>query len=600
MAEQETLFRPIVGIDLGTTNSLLAMIREGRPHIVPIDGAHLLPSVVHRAVDGTLLVGQDAKAALVAMPDRSVASVKRLMGTDKMVRMAGQRFTPVEISAMILQRLKQAVDDLYGEGPKEAVITVPAYFDDRQRRDTQEAGRIAGFVVERIINEPTAAALAFGVEHLDADDKLVVYDLGGGTFDISVVQIEQGIVEVVASNGHRALGGDDFDQRIVDAWCDDLQDLTGFDARKNPRALAVLRREAESAKVALSEAESVAVDIPVVALTPDGSPISLATTLSRQTLEALIDPLLQKTMALTRETLQHAGLRPDEVSEVLLVGGSTRIPRVRTLVEELFQRAPRTDVHPDQAVALGAAVQAGIKSGALGADGLIVTDVAPFTMGIAVARPNSLGGYVPGHYAPIIRKNTTMPTTRTEAFHTVVDNQTVIDVEVYQGESEWVENNLRLGSVTITGLAPKPAGQEHITVTFRYTLNGTLDVIARVPSTGASVEMRVNDALDRTSEEALRDSRERIAQSQMGFDFDEAVTGADEETVAVVWDDLVREGRQLERRLKRRRRARRQDAVDGLLQELAQAMAAAEPSRLEAVIEAAYDWLAVEEESNHE
>lgn len=601
MAVEQDVFRPIVGIDLGTTNSLLAIIREGRPEVVPIDGSPLVPSVVHRAVDGTLLVGGDAKAALVAMPDRSVASVKRIMGTDKTVRMAGDRFTPVEISAMILKRLKAAVDELYGEGPKEAVITVPAYFDERQRRDTQEAGRIAGFVVERIINEPTAAALAFGMDHLDAQDKLVVYDLGGGTFDVSIVQLEQGILEVVASNGHRALGGDDFDGRIVDVWCDHLKKTAGFEARKNPRALAVLRREAEQAKIALSDQESVRVDIPVVAVAPDGAPISFSTTLTRGALDAMIEPLLAKTMTLTEETLEAAGLRPNEITEVLLVGGTTRIPLVRSLVEGLFQRTPRTDVHPDQAVALGAAVQAGIKSGALGQAGLIVTDVAPFTMGIAVARMNGLGGYVPGAYAPIIRKNTTVPTTRTETFHTVVDDQTAIDVRVYQGESEWVKGNLHLGSVTITGLAPKPAGEEHIAVTFRYTLNGTLDVIARAPSTGASVQMRVNDALDRANEEALRESRERIERAQMGFDFDGPEDVDAEGTEEALRDDLVREAHQVERRLKRRRRSRpHQERVDALLQALADALATEDLTRLEAAMDDAYDWLLGEEDALHE
>ncbi len=596
MAVEPDVFRPIVGIDLGTTNSLLAIMREGHPEVVPIDGHPLVPSVVHRAVDGTLLVGGDAKAALVAMPERSIASIKRLMGTDKTVRMAGDRFTPVEISAMILKRLKEAVDELYGEGPKEAIITVPAYFDERQRRDTQDAGRMAGFVVERIINEPTAAALAFGMDHLRAKDKLVVYDLGGGTFDVSIVQLEDGILEVVASNGHRALGGDDFDGLIVDAWCEHLKTIQGLDARKNPRALAVLRREAEQAKIALSDQESVTVDIPIVALAPDGAPISFTTTLTREALDAMIEPLLAKTITLTRETLEAAHLRPDEITEVLLVGGSTRIPRVRALVEELFHRVPRTDVHPDQAVALGAAVQAGIKSGVLGREGLIVTDVAPFTMGIAVARTNPFGGYVPGAYAPIIRKNTTVPTTRTETFYTVVDDQPAIDVEVYQGESEWVKGNLHLGSVTITGLAPKPAGEEHIAVTFRYTLNGTLDVIARAPSTGASVQMRVNDALDRTSEEALKASRERIDRAQMGFDFEGPEDVLEGEIEGVLKDDLVKEAHQLERRLKRRRRSRtHQERVDGMLKALADALAADDLVRLEAVMDDAYDWFLGEE-----
>ncbi len=604
--DDEALFRPVVGIDLGTTNSLVAVIRQGRPEVVPIDGDPLVPSVVHRAVDGTLLVGQDAKAALVAMPERTVASIKRLMGTDKLVQLAGDRYTPVEISAMILSHIKREVDALYGEGPKEAVITVPAYFNEQQRRHTQEAGRVAGFVVERIINEPTAAALAFGLSHLEAEEKIVVYDLGGGTFDISVVQLEAGILEVVASNGHRALGGDDFDQRIVDRWCDEILEQSGFDARTDIRALARLKHEAEVAKMALSEVENVGVDIPVIGMTQDGRPVTFSTELQRSQFEELIEPLLAETMTLTRRTLEDAGITPQDVSAVLLVGGSTRIPRVRALIQEEFHQTPRTDVHPDQAVALGAAVQAGLKSGALNESGLIVTDVAPFSMGIAVVRPTALGGLKPGGYAPIIAKNTTIPTTRTQEFYTVVDGQTSIDIEVYQGEAEWVKGNQRLGSVTISGLAPKPAGQESITVTFRYTLNGTLDVSARAPSTGANVQMRLNDALDRSSADALEKSRERISTNEMQLDLDDAediepiaedIEPIDEELLdRPSWDQLVDDQEQLTRRLSGRRKTSNSKAVDDLVKDLAQARQSGETDRLEAALDRAYDWLLEQEE----
>lgn len=591
MNVDDALFRPVVGIDLGTTNSLVAVIREGRPQVVPVDGEMLVPSVVHRAVDGGLLVGKDAKAAVVAMPERSIASIKRLMGSDQLVRMAKDKYTPVEVSAMILVHIKRAVDELYGEGPKEAVITVPAYFNDRQRRDTEEAGRVAGFVVERIVNEPTAAALAFGLDHMDADEKILVYDLGGGTFDISILQLEAGILEVAASNGHRALGGDDFDQRIVLLWCDQIRTQTGFDPQKDIRAMARLKAEAEKVKIALSETDEVTVDIPVLGVSQSGNPITFSTRLTRAQLEELIEPLLTETMNLVQRTLDDAGVQPHDISAVLLVGGSTRIPRVRNLIREAFGQEPRTDVHPDQAVALGAAVQAGLKSGALGQSGLIVTDVAPFSMGIAVAKPNSLGGFTPGHYAPIIAKNTTVPTTRTQTFHTVADYQTAIDVEIYQGEDEWVRKNQRLGSVMISNLAPKAAGQESVHVTFRYTLNGTLEVSATAPSTGSRVETRLHDALDRSSMEALERSRERITTSQMQLDLGDLDEQDALDEDKPTWDDLARDRGRVERQLRSHRKPPHTGVVDELLKELERAYGARQMEDLEAALDRAYDWL---------
>lgn len=590
MSETDVIFRPVVGIDLGTTNSLVAYIRDGRPEVMPMDGMPLLPSVVHRTTEGTLLVGKDAKSALVAMPDRTVASIKRRMGTDDRVSLGEDQYSPVEISAMILRRIKVEVDMLYGEGPKEAVITVPAYFNDRQRRHTKEAGEQAGFVVERIINEPTAAAMAFGLEHLDATEKVVVYDLGGGTFDVSVVQMEDGILEVVASDGHRALGGDDFDLRIVDRWCEMIEGASGFDPHQDMRAMARLKQEAETAKMALSEVEQVEVSIPVVTVVDD-HPISFSTTLIRSDFEGLIEPLLQETLKLTRRTLKAAEVKPKQVSRILLVGGSTRIPRVRELIQAEFGKTPETEVDPDQAVVLGAAVQAGIKSGAMGDTGLIVTDVAPFTMGIAVVMPDRRGVWREGGYAPVIRKNTTVPTTRTERFSTMHHDQTAINVEIYQGESEWVKGNEKLGSLMVSDLPPGPAGQESIEVTFRYTLNGILEVSAHAISTGKTVEVRVHDALDRSSDKTLQESEERIASRHQETDLELDEDDDDELLDEPSWEQMTSDVERLVKRLKKLRQSSNSGVVDELVGALEKAHASEEPSSLLEALDRTYEWL---------
>ncbi len=544
----DTLFRPVVGIDLGTTNSAIAYIRGGRPALLSIDESALIPSVVHRAPDGEMLVGKVAKDALVAMPERSIASVKRLMGTDTVISLGDQDFSATDISALILGRIKNAVDAEFGEGSKEAVITVPAYFSDRQRRATKDAGEQAGFIVERIVNEPTAAAMAFGLDHLEASARILVYDLGGGTFDVSIVHLESGILEVEASDGDRLLGGDDFDQLIVQHLVDLVKGNGGFDPQQDARAMARLKVEAEQAKVRLSEDLQTSVKIPVLGM--DGSrPVGVDTRLSREHFNELIAPLIDRTVMLTKSCIKAAGIKSQDISTVILVGGSTRIPLVRERMEALFGQPPLISVNPDEAVALGAAVQAGIKSGALTADGLIVTDVAPFTMGIDVVQWDNLGRPHSGHYAAVIPKNVTIPTTRTQRFMTVYPGQTTIKVEVYQGESKKVKGNEKLGEIVIDGLPPGPAGREAIDVTFRYSLNGILVVEAVSVSTGGRVADRLHDALDRSSQDRLDETQRTLHERPIEPEDEDE----DEDVESVLLEDIAREVHTAKRQLKRLR-----------------------------------------------
>lgn len=540
----DAIFRPVVGIDLGTTNSAVAYIRDGRPALLSIDELPLLPSVVHRAPDGEMLVGNVAKDALVAMPERSIASVKRLMGTDSVISLGDQDFSPIDISALILGRIKKAVDAEFGEGTKEAVITVPAYFSDRQRRATKDAGEQAGFIVDRIVNEPTAAAMAFGLDNLDTSARILVYDLGGGTFDVSIVHLESGILEVEASDGDRLLGGDDFDELIVQQLVELVKRDGMFDPQQDARAMARLKVEAEQAKVRLSEDLDTPVKIPVLGM--DGSrPVGVDTRLNREHFNALIAPLIDRTVMLTKSCIKAAAIKPQDISTVILVGGSTRIPLVRERMETLFGHPPLISVNPDEAVALGAAVQAGIKSGALASEGLIVTDVAPFTMGIDVVEWDKLGRPRSGRYAPVIPKNVTIPTTRTRRFMTVYPGQTTIKVEVYQGESKKVKGNEKLGELVIDGLPPGPAGREAIDVTFRYSLNGILEVEAVSVSTGGRVADRLHDALDRSSQERLDETQKTLKERPLEPE--------DEDVETILVEDIPREIQTVRRQLKRLR-----------------------------------------------
>jgi len=505
-------FRPVVGIDLGTTNSSLAAIIEGEASVITLmsESSPLLPSVVHIDQAGEVIVGGDAKSALVAMPERTIAEVKRKMGENEMLEIADQKLLPEEVSSLILKELKKYVDQIYGdEVEKEAVITVPAYFTDQQRQATKKAGELAGFVVERIINEPTAAAMAYGLDKLDDDHQFLVYDLGGGTFDVSILELMGGILEVKASAGNKDLGGADFDRLLLDYFAEKIIEESGLDPRENLSAYARLKEEAEKTKIKLSKKKQVNVSIPAL-MVKDNQPLAFEVDISRQEFIDLIDELLLETLNSVKNVLEAAELSSEEIDQVILVGGSTRIPRVRELLCDFFEKEPHAEIDPDQAVAKGAAVQAGIKSGLLSENGMIVTDVAPYSLGIEVLKEWGGLRYRPGGFESIIDRNTTIPTSKTEVFTTIFDGQKKVEIKIYQGEGDWVEENHHLGEFILDGIPPKNAGEEQIAVTFNYNINGILDVTARSVSTDKEMELTVQDAVDRKSEQSFQDSLERL------------------------------------------------------------------------------------------
>ena len=535
---QQQSFRPIVGIDLGTTTSAVAYIHRGKPDIVPAPhNKRIIPSVVLIDLQGNVIVGEDARSALIAMPDRTMAAVKRKMGSSERISLAGQDLLPQEISALILKELKSYVDAHFGEGEKEAVITVPAYFTDEQRRATKQAGELAGFIVERIINEPTAAALAFGLAHLDEDRHVLVYDLGGGTFDVSVIEMMSGLLEVKASTGNSLLGGEDFDWKIVDWLAEQMFEEHGIDPRLDLRAKALLKAEAEKIKITLSSEEAITVELPLVTV-QNNQPVGLHAEFTRAQFIALIDALLLETLSCVRNVLQDASLKPNDIDEILLVGGSTRIPRVHEIIRDYFDKEPRTDVHPDEAVALGAAVQAGLKSGALAESGLIATDVAPFSMGIAVLKEWKGHNLRPGGFHVILPRNTTIPVTRSDIVYTAAEGQTTASIEIYQGEHEWVKHNHQLGEFLLAGIPANHAGTEEIEVTYRYNLNGILEVTAKCVSTNKAMSVTVQDALNRDSQEVFAESAaklEALFNKSTKGDFEDE---NDDEDVDDDWDSL--------------------------------------------------------------
>lgn len=509
-------FRPVVGIDLGTTNSSLAAIIEGEATVITLlkESSPLLPSVVYIDQRGEVIVGNDAKSALVALPERTAAEVKRRMGDEVMIELADQKLLPEEISALILKELKKYVDQIYGdEVEKEAVITVPAYFTDQQRQATKKAGELAGFVVERIINEPTAAAMAYGLDKLDNDHQFLVYDLGGGTFDVSILELMGGILEVKASAGNQELGGSDFDRLLLDYFAEKIIEESGLDPREDLSACARLKEEAEKAKIKLSDQKQVQVSIPAL-MVKNNQPVAFEMEISRKEFIDLIDNLLMETLNSVKNVLEDAELLPDEIEQVILVGGSTRIPRVRELLRDFFDQEPHSEIDPDQAVAKGAAVQAGIKAGLFSDSGMIVTDVAPYSLGIEVLKDQGVLGFKPGGFESIIERNTTIPTSKTKVFTTTFDNQEQVKIKIYQGEGDWVEENHYLGEFILAGIPAKRAGEEKITVSLNYNINGILDVTARSLSTDKEMQLTVQDAVDRKSEESYQESLERLENFQ--------------------------------------------------------------------------------------
>ena len=494
----------IIGIDLGTTNSEVAVVRDGRPEVIPIDQSKLLPSVVGLADDDSLLVGQAARNQYLLHPDRTVRSIKRRMGEDVRVPMGPESFSPQEISALILGRLKHAAEGYLGEPVTKAVITVPAYFSDVQRQATRDAGQLAGLEVVRIINEPTAAALAYEVDETRRKH-ILVYDLGGGTFDVSVVGLEKDVVEVLASHGNNHLGGDDFDARILDHLCDWLKRERGADPAEHRQALARLNRAAENAKIRLSDAPYTRIEEEYLLDGKDG-PVHLSLELSREDYEAMIKPYVDETLAAVHIALEGAKLRVADLDEVLLVGGATRTPLIQRRLERELGIQPRSELDPDLCVATGAAIQAAVIAGQRVSR--VLVDITPYTFGTSAISLLE-GEMYPYTYIPLIRKNTPIPITKSEAFSTVVDNQEVIEVNVYQGEDPDALNNIRIGSFRIEGLSKVPAGNIIVT-SFSLDINGILKVTSREKRTGLENHITIENATARFAEEEMTVARERI------------------------------------------------------------------------------------------
>ena len=479
----------IIGIDLGTTNSCVAVIEGGEPVVIAnAEGARTTPSVVGFAKNGDRLVGQVAKRQAITNPENTISSIKRHMGTSYKVHAGNKDYTPEEISAMILAKLKADAEAYLGEPVTEAVITVPAYFNDSQRQATKDAGTIAGLNVKRIINEPTAAALAYGVDK-ENDQKIMVYDLGGGTFDVSIIEMGDGVTEVLATNGDTHLGGDDFDQRVIDWMADDFQKENGIDLRKDKMAAQRLKEAAEKAKIELSSATSTNINLPFITADATG-PKHLDMTLTRAQFDALTSDLVERTMTPVRKALQDAGLKASDLSKVLLVGGSTRIPAVQEAVKKELGCEPFKGINPDECVAVGAAIQGGVLQGDV--KGLLLLDVTPLSLGI-----ETLGGVC----TKIIDRNTTIPTKKSQVFSTAADNQPSVEVNVLQGEREFARDNKSLGTFHLDGIAPAPRGVPQIEVTFDIDANGIVNVSAKDLGTGKEQHITITASTNMSKED---------------------------------------------------------------------------------------------------
>ena len=492
----------IIGIDLGTTNSCVAVIEGGEPVVIAnAEGARTTPSVVGFTKTGERLVGQVAKRQAITNPDRTISSIKRKMGTNEKVTIDGKAYTPQEISAMILAKLKADAEAYLGEPVTEAVITVPAYFNDSQRQATKDAGTIAGLNVKRIINEPTAASLAYGVDK-ETDQKIMVYDLGGGTFDVSIIEMGDGVTEVLATNGDTHLGGDDFDQRIIDWMADAFQTENGIDLRKDKMAAQRLKEAAEKAKIELSSAMNTQINLPFITADATG-PKHLDMTLSRAQFDALTADLVERTMTPVRKAMADAGLKASDLKKVLLVGGSTRIPAVQEAVKKEMGMEPFKGINPDECVAVGAAIQGGVLQGDV--KGLLLLDVTPLSLGI-----ETLGGVC----TKIIDRNTTIPTKKSQIFSTAADNQPSVEVNVLQGEREFARDNKSLGTFHLDGIAPAPRGVPQIEVTFDIDANGIVHVSAKDLGTGKEQSITITASTNMSKDDidkAVKDA-ERFAE----------------------------------------------------------------------------------------
>lgn len=480
----------IIGIDLGTTNSCVAVMEGGEAVIIPnAEGNRTTPSVVAFTKDGERLVGETAKRQAITNPDRTIMSIKREMGKDYKKTIDGKDYTPQDISAMILQKLKADTESYLGEKVTEAVITVPAYFTDSQRQATKDAGRIAGLEVKRIINEPTAAALAYGMDKEEGHSKIMVYDLGGGTFDVSLLELGDGVFEVLATRGNNALGGDDFDQAIIDYIAEEFKKEQGVDLKADNMSLQRLKEAAEKAKKELSTTMTTNLNLPFITATSAG-PIHLNMDLTRAKFDELTAHLVEKTIGPVKDALKDAGLQPSEVEKVILVGGSTRIPAVQEAVKKLIGKEPQKNINPDECVAVGAAIQGGVLSGEV--KDLLLLDVTPLSLGL-----ETLGGVT----TRLIERNTTIPTKKSQIFTTAADNQTSVDIHILQGEREMASDNTTLGRFQLSGIAPAMRGIPQIEVTFDIDANGIVNVSAKDLGTGKEQKITITASSNLTEEE---------------------------------------------------------------------------------------------------